>query len=364
MANTKGQKVPAAPYPPMAANGTATRSRSRSFSHLANNKNKAINSPSQSSRSSATKRQLSSRVQFYTSDIYGGVNVHSATDSINESSILSPPESSTTGTTPAIRNSLNRDRGLMHGIKKLGPVLLDLRCLQTFGCSLDVDEDKLTNYQKHFKNGTRMRNTTFAVSRGISTLGANVSSTCLSFRKNYDVYGNVMNDVVGDTIQAATGLTTGALCIHTLRNVNNYLPPSSGEVEDEDIVKQWTTLDSAKSEDASVSYFSHYQPRHHRHASSVAWRPGPNNARFVAIGLLGSSVADRSGTMSGGDSFRASTLQRSGTDVYPSAFNSSKDRDYCALVWDIEASSKGQKQGTFEVGPQRIVLQIMNVTSS
>jgi hypothetical protein len=27
-----------------------------------------------------------------------------------------------------------------------------------------------------------------------------------------------------------------------------------------------------------------------------------------------------------------------------------KDRDYCALVWDVEVSSKGMKQGMYEYG--------------
>ena len=108
-------------------------------------------------------------------------------------------------------------------------------------------------------------------------------------------------------------------------------------------------LDSATSEDASVSYYSHYQPRHHRQASSVAWRPGASNSRFVAIGLLGSSGVDRAGGMAKGDTYRSTPRIGGGGGIGgEGSFVSGKDRDYCALVWDVEVSSnssKGMKQG-------------------
>jgi len=303
--------IPAAPYPPMipptnierssssSTSASTSRNRSRSFSSA----NKTINSP-QPSHDPSAKRQLPARVEFYTSDIYGAVNCgehipasSSYTTSTYHGHGHGMPSSFRSG---AIHTPMSG------GAKKLGPVLLELRSVLPHA----VD----ANSHGH---GNGHQGKTFALTRGTA------GSTCLSFKNHYDINGNVIRDICGDTIHAATGLVTGVLCINTVRNVRDHIPPSSEEQD----VKQWEVLDSAKSNDASVLYFSHHNPKNPRHASSVAWRPGGSYSRYVAIGLVGASSAERGATSS---------------TPPPSA---NKDRDYCALVWDIEASSKGVKQG-------------------
>jgi len=381
MSSDKLEYVPEAPYPPMAEGAASSRNRSLSFTSSKSNSfsskikpkpiNININSPPPS-RGDNPKRHLSAAVEFYTGDLYGAVNCREHVAGFSKSdSISSGSGSGSTNVTPQHANSSsvippimspnmmsqinnvhmpvsalkNSNRNLnynsMGGIKKLGPVLLDMRCLRSYASSSS----------NHAFANKQLRAKTFALSRGISSLGTSVASTCLSFRKYYDIHGNTVQDVDHtnmDTIQAATGLTTGALCIHTLRNIRNYIPPLTmieGE-EEEDDAKYWQglLLDSATSEDASVSYYSHYQPRHHRQASSVAWRPGASNSRFVAIGLLGSSGVDRVAPRSGG----GGGIGGGAGNDYQGSFVSGKDRDYCALVWDVEVSSnssKGMKQG-------------------
>lgn len=312
-------------------------------------------------------------------------------------------------------------------LSKLGPVLLDFRIVlpgniatasnTNTNTSTSSHIDRIHHHRRPF-HGRTIQLQTFAISRGIPALGTGIASTCLSFRNKPHIFANDATTI--DTLQAATGLTTGALCIHTLRNVQDHLPPSytyfrerengkngttmtpedqdsqHGRDHDDDDddggyqyydedepYHEWNVLDSAKSEDASVSYFSHYQPRHHRRASSVAWRPsgggggggpgsgsGASNSRHVAIGLMGSSSGgmDRDhhrekggdhhhhhhrggGGGLSGDSYRSTALHAgSGGMDY------GKERDYCALVWDVEASasgsatSKGVKQGMYCVG--------------
>lgn len=113
--------------------------------------------------------------------------------------------------------------------------------------------------------------------------------------------------------------------------MSRYLPPilEYRQEELDEGTAQWNVLDFAKSDDASVSFFSYSQPRHQRRATAVAWRPGASsNSRFVAVGLVSSSGGDGNGN--GGGS----------VDNY-SHFSPNKDS---ALVWDVEASSKGVKQ--------------------
>lgn len=393
MSLDNSEYVPEAPYPPMADEAASSRNRSLSFASSKSNSfsskikpkpiNININSPPPS-RGDNPKRHLSAAVEFYTGDLYGAVNcrehvaVFNKSDSSSSSGTAVTPQHANFENSPsilppitpimspnmmsqinnlnmpvsALKNS-NRNLNYNGGIKKLGPVLLDMRCLRSY----------TNSNSNHMFTNKQLRAKTFALSRGISSLGTNVASTCLSFRKYYDIHGNIVQDIDHanmDTIQAATGLTTGALCIHTLRNIRNYIPPLTmieGEEEEED-AKYWQglLLDSATSEDASVSYYSHYQPRHHRQASSVAWRPGASNSRFVAIGLLGSSGVDRAGGLAKGETYRSTPRigggggigGGAGNDYQGSFVSGGKDRDYCALVWDVEVSSnssKGMKQG-------------------
>jgi len=309
--------VPEAPYPPMRP---ATRNRSRSFSHGNKVAGKArnVNSP-QPSRNVTMKRNLLARVEHLTSDIYGGVNclehVHFPSSS-DENSYHHQPGAVHSEKKVTYQSQANAR------IKRMGPILLELRYLETR--VLDLSREIELGGKELFLPVTGYQAKTFALSRGIP--GAGAASCCLSFQKNVDANGNYISDTTGDTIHCATGLTTGALSIHSFRNVLDYIPSS----EDDEDSKQWNILDSSKSDDASAAYFSHQQPRHHRHASSVAWRSGGNsNSRFVAIGLHNSGI--------GQDSHRQIPQNSSSGSI------ASKEKDNC-LVWDIEGS-KGLKQG-------------------
>lgn len=438
---SKQQNVPRAPYPPMVGSSSIIKSSSKSFG--VGNKPDSSVDPNQSSplkiysRVSANKsgdggdkslksngrpfqikgasvmppsraavhpqnpkRQVPcSRLEFYNTQLYGAINCldhiistqGGAEGNDNEELYNSPQNTqgtaaeshqevgtktnlsnqSTTINTPSTVASSSVS---LFPTKKVGPVLLELRSLDTVGT---------------FQNQRHLQSQTIALCRGISSLGTNVSSTCLSFRSSFSAskqhqnLQHVSKDPSSvDTLQVATGLTTGALCIHTLRNLHNYIPPSATEICDGKS-HTWEILDSQKSDDISISYFSHYQPRQHRHASAVAWRPGGVNSNFVAIGLVGSgsgigaaaaggglgggsssgagvggSVASVGGGISGNassvvESYRSvgrvaglgsTGIATTGSDFHSAGYASSKERDYCALIWDVEASSKGIKQ--------------------
>jgi hypothetical protein len=317
------------------------------------------------------------RMKQYTVDESESKNIHSGGKTFMYTQ--SPTATATATATGATTTSQT-----MFPVKKLGPVLLELRYLHPVLSSLD--------------KSWHLQSQTIALSRGISSLGTNVSSTCLSFRGSssssvgsgnrqpFQVQ-NPQQNLHVEMLQVATGLTTGALCIHTLRNLHNYIP-SSSSLQQQDF-SNLSILDSNQSEDASISYFSHYHPRQNRHASTVAWRPGNANANFVAIGLVGSGIGGGGGVASvvgvgaatggvvgsgsgnpsvvGMDTYRSvptsargglggsSAVTTSGSEYHSAAGGSvgggaagayapSKDRDYCALIWDIEASSKGVKQ--------------------
>jgi hypothetical protein len=292
----------------------------------------AVNSPGPA-RYATAQRQLPACVQFYSSDIFGSVNCKqlAATNTATDASFVKSKQSSADNLGELASSPQN-----VAGANKLGPILLDLRYLRS-PPQYSVDGDKIYRRQRQ----PAINGQAFAISRGeiSASAGTVVSSTCLSFQKRFDIQGNPIHDVVGGTIHAATGLTTGALCIHTFKDLDNYLPPTFTN-DDDDSKGEWSVLDSSKSTDVSNSSFSYYQPRHHRLASSVAWRPGASNSRYVAIGLLGSSGAERGGgQITAGNSYRTAALHRGHADLQ------NKDRDCCALVWDVEATSTGSKQG-------------------
>ncbi len=322
-----GDAVPAAPYPPMAGRPVTTgRSRSRSFSNNAQGKALSTINP-QSSRNVPAKKQLPARVEYISNDIYGGVNCLDHNDERAKGAASSRIGG---GNLSGPLSNNNHSSQSNARIKKLGPVLLELKYLQprSFG-DFGIRDEHQNDGREILFTGYHAKSV--AVSRGISSTGN--FSTCLSFRKGLDIEA--------DDIQCATGLTTGSLCIHTFRNVRDYI--ANGEEGGDGQI-----LDGAKSDDVSTNYFSYYQPRHQRHASSVAWRPG-SNSRYVAIGLMGANSTTGHGSTKGGSNSR-STTQRGGDGYSNTGLNSiaNKEGDYCALVWDIEAtSSKGMKQGKY-----------------
>ena len=291
------------------------------------NRLRAVNSPG------PAQRQLNASVQFYSSEIFGSANCKqlAATNTATDASFAKTKQSSADNLGELASSPQN-----VTGANKLGPILLDLRYLRS-PPQYSVDGDETYRRQRQ----PAINGQAFAISRGeiSASTGTAVSSTCLSFQKRFDIQGNPIHDVVGGTIHAATGLTTGALCIHTFKNLDKYIPPTFTK-DDDDSKGEWNVLDSSKSTDVSNSSFSYYQPRHDRLASSVAWRPGSSNSRYVAIGLLGSSGTERGGgQIAAGSTYRNAALSRGQAD------SQTKDRDCCALVWDVEATSTGSKQG-------------------
>ncbi|KAL3809188.1 hypothetical protein ACHAXA_000707, partial [Cyclostephanos tholiformis] len=140
------------------------------------------------------------------------------------------------------------------------------------------------------------RETTVLVSRGIPGLGTSVSSTCLDFRPHH--FGGVSSSSAAaaaaaaeasTAVRCATGLTSGALCVHSLYNLygkyNNDDDGGGGGGGDDG--------------DLPSSTVAHYAPRQQRPATSVAWR-SQAGSNLVAIGLVGSGSGGGGTAMTGG----------------------------------------------------------------
>jgi len=264
--------------------------------------------------------------------------------------------------------------------KKLGPVLLELRQL-SLHCDTDSETEEEHMYEQsqedekeeheteevqrnvvqtdhtleETKSSTESRcyrqksslgigylGRTIAVSRGI--VASSVASTCLSFRRDHRLGG-------GAGIQCATGLTSGYLCVHTIKNIQDYLMEQFDDTARLRVNDDFPILDSANSDDAVVSYFQ-YQHRSNRPASAVAWRYGSGvggYARHVAIGLVGSSGGDRGGSTHGGSHYgqTGASLSRGGgnSGIAAATGSGNTDREYCCLVWDVEAQGSGSAKG-------------------
>ena len=307
---------------------------------------------------------LPARIQFCPRrrDVYGAVNCQ-------------PPErrregegatSVGAGTGPDVPPLASRT-------KKPGPVLLELRHLQP-----EVDP-------RLRRDGKCLESRTIAISRGNPSLGSGVASTCLSFRpggagvRSINAPSSTSVAAVGDggsgdgvdNVHCATGLTSGALCLHTFYDLDDYIGNmssngSSTQASEED----GDVMESSKHIHSTVAY---YAPRHHRPATSVAWRPGPtaSELRYVAVGLTGSGGGgDRGGTTHAGGAYQRGRVGASAVGLHSSggasgggvggamagsvgygaggygggglAGGGGGDREFCCLVWDIEA----QRQGT------------------
>jgi hypothetical protein len=126
--------------------------------------------------------------------------------------------------------------------------------------------------------------TTVLVSRGVPGLGGSDSSTCLDFRPhrggvNVDVASLSSSSTSSSSsrysysaaspVRCTTGLTSGALRIHSLHNL--YKDVSGGD---------------GGAQSSTVEY---YVPRQQRLATSVAWCPaGGSGGNLIAVGLYGS----------------------------------------------------------------------------
>ena len=193
---------------------------------------------------------------------------------------------------------------------KMGPVLLELRSLQVAEGS-----DAFFTTQ------------TVGISRGNPSLGASVASTCL------DIVAKYSPEHQGSPIVAATGITTGALCIHSFSSA------SSGSANDQfyrDSSGKNTGIGEGDGIQSSSSIEYYHTPRHHRQASAVACRP--NNSNHAAIGLLGSSSVQQLSS--------SVAASRRGTSGSLTTAKSGGDKEFCAFVWDIEAASSAKKHST------------------
>jgi len=135
-------------------------------------------------------------------------------------------------------------------LRKEGPILFELR---------QIRPSTTPNYNN--TSNEQLESVPIGISRGIPGSTSTIS-TCLSFRPQPQT---TQDDLV---VLAATGLTTGALVVHTLR-----LPLNSHE----SFTDRPTT--------GSVVY--HSTPRQTRAVTCVAWRPPgeyPDQQRFVAVG--------------------------------------------------------------------------------
>ena len=246
------------------------------------------------------EKQAPSRVKFVpgSSDLYGAVNC-------NDLKKAKVP------TVPA-------------GRLKSGPPLLEIRKLRFVPSNEeDFDQDKNTSERDRSVqsyNRKLFHHDTVLVSRGISGLGANVISTCLSFRPLTEEQRQAQ--ILPNVSRCATGLTSGALCIHTISNLhggNDAEPPSST--------------------------VAHYAPRQQRPVTSVAWCPSSSkSSRLVAIGLTGSGSNNAKSGLQQSSSVgrKGPPIRISSSGVSPSTGG---DRDFGCLVWDIEGQSSSVGTG-------------------
>lgn len=248
-------------------------------------------------RERSGEKLVPSRVQFVpgSSHLYGAVNCNDANKT----------KASTSSSIP-------------QGRLKSGPPLLEIRRLRY------CPREKSSCYNKQEQEGkevdsnngrTLYQHENILVSRGISGLGGNVSSTCLSFRPLAEDQMMSSNSLPSEA-KCATGLTSGALCIHTISNLNDE-------------------------HNAPSSTVAHYAPRQQRPVTSVAWCTSSSKNSLVAVGLTGSGVsgninATASSSNTGGRS-RGPRL----TPPVMSPTASGGDRDFGCLVWDISTNTVG-----------------------
>jgi WD40 repeat protein len=264
-----------------------------------------------SSGSTPSSRRLHSRVAFVpnTGDLYGAINcADDGTSNFNNDPVAS-------------NNS--KDVSKVSNRLKPGPPLLEIRKINY--STFDEQEESQPQTQSSW---SPFQHETILVSRGIP---GSVSSTCLDFAKSSS-----------QTIRCATGLTSGALAVHSISNILAYSLNSN--------------IGDGSNLDLPTSTVTHYAPRQQRPSSCVAWHPaalGANSKNgLVAIGLVGSgsppgntNSISKAATARGLPVGSASSLT-SGSSITTAGIGGSTtmggstgDRDFGCLVWDIEAQS-------------------------
>ena len=338
----------------------------------------------------------SARVQFVHRDLLACINCAPAR----------PGDAETTRSSPSLF-STSTDR-------KLGPVLLELRQLELldhhqYRYRRSVKEENKNNNDENDeynddddrhrrREGGLFRTVTVCQSRSNPSLGTSLSSTCLQVMPLTGNGATTMNTVPTVVVPlaegslaepslvpppCATGLTTGALCLHVFKRDDSSSLTSS-------LV-------------SSIEYF--HIPRHHRPATAVAWRPtsasdatsssSTSRPHQIAIGLVSAggggggsgSGPNHTGTMTTvmGSATHSSSSSSSALGVSPPPVGSSSssgaslvgarrgpgavvasgvagtlaagaaaaaggrtagalgsapgDREYCCFVWDVQHSS-------------------------
>lgn len=240
--------------------------------------------PSKTASSQNQQQQLRCRVQFANANLVACINcMDIAVDT-------SPIEINT----PRIH-------------RKLGPILMEMRQLQ-YSAQTSASSPELFT--------TR----TMALSRGNPSLGTSVSSTCLDVSSilpvtTYSSHANSLNRPP----PCATGLTTGALCIHTFTESS----------------QQGSSADDDFAYSSQIEYF--HTPRHHRQATAVSWRR--HNSRHVAIGLVSSAMAGPNSSMA-----TASGRRAPNNPALVGKPAGGGDREFCCFLWDIEHQSSGTRK--------------------
>ena len=292
------------------------------------------------------------RIQFCQFDVLACINCTSSNTSIGTSSSSSshptthwnssdtgmavvPPQN---GTNTTHQNQTTTTTTMMS--RKLGPLLLDLRRLHWNNHQRDHDhqnDETTTN-----TTPSLFSTTVIAQSRGNPSLGSSIYSTCLTVPSRT----NIINDSASSSSLPpliATGLSTGALCIHSFATT-----PSS------DLTGR--TDPTTGNYSSSIEYYQ--IPRNNRPATSVAWRP--NHVSQVAIGYAHSSSISSStnatasstgafpfasntpdlmslrrpaGVNMGGTTTGAGGGGGGGLSSNPSTV---VDRQYCCFLWDVE----------------------------
>ena len=264
-----------------------------------------------SSSSAAPSRQrVPPRAAFVpnTKDLYGAINCADGT-----SNSIIDPAAANKDVSNKVSNRL-----------KPSPTLLEIRKIKYSAYSPSDNDQESPSSWSPFEHETIL------VSRGIP---GSVNSTCLDFAKSSS-----------PTIRCATGLTSGALAIHSISNLHAYSINSN--IVESDL-------------DLPTSTVSHYAPRQQRPSSSVAWRPsasgGNSKNGLVAIGLVGSgspSSNTSNASISKAASARVlpvggsasslasrSSVNLGGGSTALGGSVGAGDRDFGCLVWDIEAQS-------------------------
>jgi hypothetical protein len=227
-----------------------------------------------------------------------------------------------------------------------GPIMMELRRVEIKRNPNGDDDDDNDNGSSHGYDEF-FTTRTVAVSRGLPSLGISVASTCLDLASstivnNYDSSGN--------TLMAATGSTTGALCIHKFNTIEKTTTATimCDDDDDSDIgmgnnnntsssLAKSSTFNNGDDDDlfsaSPIEYF--HTPRHHRKASAVAWRTAVQT-NHVAIGLVGTNT-----TVSGGTKNHHSNHHHHNRRGGPISMRASaSDREYCCFLWDIVDTKK------------------------